>query len=207
MSSPVRRVVRPLVVRYSIRNRNRKAALIADWMTAHGCQTVLFVGSSGTENITPNENIVELELARRFEVVMAVNLTPRTTPYPFQVADGRDMPFPDQWVDFALANAIIEHVGDEADQRRFVNEQTRVARCWVITTPNRWFPIESHTEAVFRHWSPSWRARQKRFTRLLSRKEFVALLPKGAEVIGRPWSATFMALWDAEPTKHQMSST
>lgn len=196
MRSIAKRTVRRFVVRFSIRNRTRKAALIADWMTAHHCRTVLFVGSSGAENTNANENVVELELARRFDVVMGVNLTPRTTPYPFLVADGRDLPFDDRWVDFALANAIIEHVGGAVDQQRFVDEQTRVARCWAITTPNRWFPVESHTSAVLRHWSPTWRAGRREFTRLLSRAEFRALLPAGAELVGRPWSATFTALYD-----------
>lgn len=188
--------MRRLVVRFSIRNRKRKAALIAEWMARHGCRTLLLVGSGGAEDTDVNVNIVETELAARFDVVMGVNLSPRTTRYPFQVADGRELPFPDQWVDCVLANAIIEHVGDEAEQRRFVREQSRVARCWAITTPNRWFPIESHTSAVLRHWSPRWRSTRAEFTRLLSRREFNALLPAGATVVGRPWSATFTALYD-----------
>jgi hypothetical protein len=194
---PLRKYVRPLVVRYSIRNRHRKARMIRTWLDEHDCRTLLYVGSLGAEDTDANTNIVENELAEGREVVMGINLSHRTTPYPFQVADGRDMPFPDGYVDFSLSNAIIEHVGDEADQRRFVAEQGRVARCWVITTPNRWFPIESHTSAVLRHWSPAWRARRTEFTRLLSLREFTDMLPVDATVVGKPWSPTFTAFYDA----------
>jgi hypothetical protein len=47
------------------------------------------------------------------------------------------MPFEEDYVDFALANAIIEHVGQEAEQRKMVHEMTRVVCTWVITTPNQ----------------------------------------------------------------------
>ena len=40
---------------------------------------------------------------------------------------------------------MIEHVGGEEEQRRFVAEVLRVGRRAFITTPNRWFPIEVHT--------------------------------------------------------------
>lgn len=126
---------------------------------------------------------------------MGINVVepPGALDYPFQIADARAMPFADDYVDCALANAVIEHVGDEADQRRFVAEHTRVARVWVITTPNRWFPVESHTAAVFRHWSPSWRAGRPEFTRLLSLREFRELVPREARISGHWWSPTFTA--------------
>jgi hypothetical protein len=196
----LRRAVRPFVERFSVWSRRRKADLIAAWMEEHGCRTVLLVGDTGARTKAANEAIVEQMLATRFEIVMGVNVDkPRDTPYPFQVADGRDMPFEDRFVDFALSSAIIEHVGDEADQRRFVVEQGRVARCWAITTPNRWFPVESHTAAVFAHYSPKWRAGRKEFTRLLSLGEFRDLLPPGTTLVGKPWSATFIAFHDGGP--------
>ena len=93
-----------------------------------------------------------------------------------------------------FSNAVIEHVGDEADQRSFVAEHERVGARWVMTTPNRWCPIESHTGALFRHWSSGWRrAHVAEFTRLLSRAEFADLLPDRATLRGTWWSPTFMA--------------
>lgn len=131
------------------------------------------------------------------QVVMGINLHPIDAPYPSMVADARHMPFGDRYVDFALSNAIIEHVGDEGDQAKFVSEHCRVARNWVITTPNKWFPVEPHTATVFIHWLPRWRARRQEFTRLLSLREFRNLLPEGALIEGRPWSPTFTAYYSA----------
>lgn len=198
VKSAARARVRRAVVWYSIRNRQAKARRISGWMTDHGCRTVLFVGAVGAESTDANTGIVEDAVAEGREVRMGINVTPAVTDYPFTVADARDMPFEDDYVDFALANAVIEHVGDREDQLLMVKEMTRVARCWVITTPNKWFPIESHTSTLLWHWSPRWRARRPEFTRLLSRREFAALLPEGATIVGRPWSPTFSAYYAGE---------
>jgi hypothetical protein len=97
-----------------------------------------------------------------------------------------------------LSNAVIEHVGDIADQRRFVAEHRRVARAGVMTTPNRWFPVESHTGSVLLHWFGRWRRGPGRpFTRLLSLRELRALVPGDAHVEGTWLSPTFLASWPA----------
>ena len=49
---------------------------------------------------------------------------------------------------------MIEHVGGEEEQRRFVAEALRVGRRAFITTPNRWFPVEVHTRLPLVHWLP-----------------------------------------------------
>lgn len=198
LSASLKSFVRKAVLWYSVRNRRRKARHIIDWV--HGCkaENILLVGTMGDEYAgdanMANAGIVERALAEKFRIKMSINVEPATTSYPFMIADAREMPFPDNYVDFALANAIIEHVGQEAEQRKMVEEMSRVSRTWVITTPNKWFPIESHTSAVFLHWFPSWRKKHESdFTRLLSRREFRRLLPPGALVQGRPWSPTFTA--------------
>jgi hypothetical protein len=193
-------IVRSAVLRYSITNRRKKAEKVSQWMKMHGCNTVLFVGAMGEEfdqdpNMA-NAGIVERSLISDFDVKMGVNIVEAQTPYPFRIADARDLPFSENFVDFALANAVIEHVGGEADQRRMVSEMTRVARCWVITTPNLWFPIESHTSAIFLHWRPAWRQRHiEDFTRLLSLRQFRSLLPADTEIDGHAWSPTFTAYY------------
>ena len=193
--------MRRAILSYSIRNRRRKAEMFSEWMRKHECATVLFVGAMGDEHagipVMANAGIVERILSKSFNVVMGINIEPAETSYPFQIADARELPFPNGFVDLALANAIIEHVGQEADQRRMVEEMTRVSRCWIITTPNRLFPIESHTSALLLHWSRRWRQDRKEFTRLLSISEFRALLPPTAMVKGRPWSPTFSAFYDS----------
>jgi hypothetical protein len=195
-----KRMVRKAVLFYSLRNRNRKAVEIVEWLRLHLVKDVLLVGTVGDEHANNpgmiNAGIIEKRIAETFDIKMAINIVPATTSYPFMIASACDMPFGDDYVDFALANAIIEHVGNEVDQLKMVQEMTRVARAWVITTPNKWFPIESHTSVVLLHWLPSWRRKhQQDFTRLLSRREFRQLLPAGATLHGRPWSPTFTAYW------------
>jgi hypothetical protein len=194
-----KRPVREVALAYSKINRRKKADAILAFLRNENVKDVLLVGATGhehdSERLMSHEGIVERRIADGYEIKMGINIAPsQITEHPFMVADARNMPFEDDYVDFALANAIIEHVGKEHEQRQMVNEMTRVARSWVITTPNKWFPVESHTHTVFLHWLPSWRRKHEReFTRLLSLREFRALLPAGAVVSGSPWSPTFLA--------------
>lgn len=191
-------MVRKAVLAFSARNRRKKVADVLAFVNEIQARDVLLVGAMGEENAGIDDKAldgyVEKQLADHCTIKMGINVVPAVTPYPFQIADARSMPFVDDYADFALANAIIEHVGQEADQRQMVNEMTRVARNWIITTPNKWFPVEAHTSALFKHWSPAWRRKHEReFTRLLSKREFRALLPKGAKISGAPWAPTFTA--------------
>jgi hypothetical protein len=198
VAAQFRKIVRNAVLAYSVRNRHRKADHILAFLREKDVKDVLLVGASGDEHagndLMAHSGIVERRVAASYRVKMGINVESARTTYPFMIADACDMPFEDDYVDFALANAIIEHVGQGPEQRRMVDEMTRVARTWIITTPNKWFPVESHTHTIFLHWLPSWRKRHERdFTRLLSRREFRALLPAGANLSGAPWSPTFMA--------------
>jgi SAM-dependent methyltransferase len=67
---------------------------------------------------------------------------------------GDYFPFPDKSFDWVFSNAVIEHVGDDTAQLRFVNEMLRVGKHVFFTTPNKYFPVESHTNALFLHWLP-----------------------------------------------------
>lgn len=182
---------------YSVRNRQRKADRILALLDRENVKDVLLVGAVSGSNPGGRHGLVEKRIAAAYEIKMGINVIPAVNvDYPFVIADVRDLPFENDYVDFSLANAIIEHVGKEPEQRQMVEEMTRVSRCWVITTPNKWFPVESHTHTLFAHWVPSWRRKHEDiFTRLLSLREFKALLPSGAEVYGRPWSPTFTATY------------
>jgi hypothetical protein len=195
-----KKIVRKVVLAYSIRNRQRKADRILAFAAENGLRTVLLVGVAGDEHAGDpkmiHSGIVEKRIAQKCEIKMSISVDAAVVDYPFMIADVKEMPFADNYVDLAIANAIIEHVGGEAEQRQMVDEMTRVARAWIITTPNRWFPVESHTHALLLHWFPSWREKNaQHFTRLLSRREFQSMLPAGARLLGRPWSPTFMATY------------
>ncbi|GEM_PF-193252 len=73
----------------------------------------------------------------------------------FVHGNGLDLPFPDGAFDFVHSSAVIEHVGSFENQKRFVSECARVARIgFFLTTPNRWFPVEFHTQLPLVHWLP-----------------------------------------------------
>ena len=75
-----------------------------------------------------------------------------------QIHPNARLPFGDRSFRFATANAVLEHVGSRADQRRFLAELYRVAEEVFVTVPNRFFPVEHHTAIPLAHfWDRSFR--------------------------------------------------
>lgn len=73
----------------------------------------------------------------------------------FRRGDGRSLPFESCAFDYAHSSAVIEHVGSQSDQMKFLAELWRVSRKGIfVTTPNRWFPVEFHSVLPFVHWLP-----------------------------------------------------
>jgi hypothetical protein len=73
----------------------------------------------------------------------------------FTFANALDLPFADGSFDLVHSSAVLEHVGSFQNQAKMVKECLRVARRGIcITTPNRWFPIEFHTQLPLIHWLP-----------------------------------------------------
>ena len=103
-------------------------------------------------------------------------------------ADGRHLPFADAAFDLGFSNAVLEHVGGRSDQRAFVHELCRVSGRVFLATPNRWFPIDSHTLVPFAHWLPR-KPREQVYrslgrkagldVELLSPRELLELFPTG----------------------------
>jgi hypothetical protein len=70
--------------------------------------------------------------------------------------DGRALPFADESFDYVYSHAVIEHTGSRASQQRFIAEAFRVCRKGVLlTTPNRWHPVETHIGLPFIHYLPA----------------------------------------------------
>ncbi len=111
-----------------------------------------------------------------------------------QTGNGLNMPFGAKAFDIVFSNAVLEHVGDRAAQKQFVQECLRVGKRIFLTTPAREFPLESHTLIPFAHWLPlTWRnviyrtlGRRHEGTpdalTLLSARSLKALFPKEAHV-------------------------
>jgi hypothetical protein len=85
--------------------------------------------------------------------------------------NGRIFPFKTNEFDIVHSNAVIEHVGGNKEQELFLREMARVAKRGMLTTPNRHFPIETHTRVPFLHW--------------IGKKEFDKILIR----IGKGWAA------------------
>jgi hypothetical protein len=103
--------------------------------------------------------------------------------------DGKLLPFPENHFNIVFCNAVVEHVGNRDEQRKFIHELVRISRKAFITTPDYCCPIETHTLIPFAHWLPMgfrfWI--YQKFGRgffadinhlnLLSGKELMALFP------------------------------
>jgi SAM-dependent methyltransferase len=98
-------------------------------------------------------------------------------------ADGRSLPFDSGRFDIGFSNAVVEHLPDLDSQRAFVRELCRVSHRVFITTPNRWFPIDTHTLVPLVHWLPD--DRRDAIYRLLRRTEGLGLrLLTPAQLLG-----------------------
>lgn len=102
-----------------------------------------------------------LRLYACFAEVVIVNLyqsalnASTSMPISWVTADACALPFPSRSFDWVFSNAVIEHVGNFARQRRFADEIRRVARMgYFVATPDKYFPIEPHTLLPFYQFLP-----------------------------------------------------
>jgi hypothetical protein len=57
--------------------------------------------------------------------------------------------------DLVISNATIEHVGNFENQINMIRNMVLLSKkFFVITTPNRYHPIDFHTKVPFLHWLP-----------------------------------------------------
>jgi SAM-dependent methyltransferase len=188
-----------LAARASLRNRRRKFELFMKTMRPGPETRVVDVGVGDTgfgtepgvavthnffealypwpERITAVSDVPLPNFAREFPSIRCVR------------ASGTELPFDDDEFDVAFSNAVIEHVGSREEQRRFALELCRVAPRVFLSTPNRWFPVETHTLVPLVHWLPRPAAdRAMRALRrenwdqveLLGKTELLALFPPEA---------------------------
>jgi len=57
--------------------------------------------------------------------------------------------------DLVISNATIEHVGNSFQQRKMINNIINLSKkLFIISTPNRFHPIDFHTKIPLIHWLP-----------------------------------------------------
>ena len=71
-----------------------------------------------------------------------------------RIEPGRRLPFGDKQFDVAYSNAVLEHVGGEAERAAFLAEAVRVSKAVFFAIPNHWFPVEHHTGTPLIHYLP-----------------------------------------------------
>ncbi len=71
------------------------------------------------------------------------------------LGDGRNTKLPQNSFDITISNATLEHVGSYEQQTDFVKEMCRVCKKKaIIITPNRFYPVDTHTMLPLIHWLP-----------------------------------------------------
>ncbi len=132
----------------SHRSRTKKFELLHSLFQPRAGDRVLDIGASGDvflrytfEDVYPFPDRIVAGGHDPREVSSARRHYPRPR---YAVFDGCTLPFPDKSFHLVFSNAVIEHILGEDRQAQFAREIMRVGRSWFVTTPNYWFPFESH---------------------------------------------------------------
>ena len=93
--------------------------------------------------------------------------------------------------DLIISNATIEHVGSLDNQIKMIQNIIKLTKkVFVISTPNKFYPLEFHTKIPILHWLPNHYFRkiikifgykdlsEERNLNLLSKSQFVKILNK-----------------------------
>lgn len=183
----------------SFRSRQDKLDIFIRTLKPTAQSTILDVGVKAIEH-REYDNFLEKYYPYK-EKITAVGIQDVTTlkgKYPevdFIQADGRALPFEDDQFDIVYSNAVVEHVGEKDNQAAFIKELVRVSKKVFVTTPNRHFPFELHTQLPLVHYLPRrihrkilkrsvgqefWAAAEN--LNLLSARQFRNLFPQGVKV-------------------------
>ena len=148
-------ITQSIRVKISVFNRTRKYNTFMEIAKPTSETTVLDVGYTDTDaaesynylekNYPYPQNITALGVdepkffQKRFPQVKVVKY------------DGGKFPFEDKAFDVCWSNAVLEHVGNKEKQKEFLAEIKRVSKLAFVTTPNKNFPIEVHTNVFLLH--------------------------------------------------------
>lgn len=100
------------------------------------------------------------EISEESTQVYAVDVVDNRTEfsgYHFQTVKNTQLPFPDDYFDIVITNHVIEHVGNEVEQKKHLREIGRVVSSTGIVylaVPNKWRMIEPHYRLPLLSWLP-----------------------------------------------------
>ena len=188
---------RSLLKNLSRKSRTKKFELLRQVLPARPEDRVLDVGVSGEvflqyalEDVYPYPDRI---IAGGYEPREIVAARQHYAQPQYAIFDGCALPFPDQSFDLVFSNAVIEHILGPGRQEKFAREVMRVGKSWFVTTPNFWYPFESHHHLPFFQFLP--RPVQMQYNRLLGTH-----IPKGAvQELGLLSARQMQALF---PTSH-----
>jgi hypothetical protein len=165
---------RRLLKEMSHRSRTKKFSFFANVFWPRAEDRVLDIGASGAvflhytfEDVYPYPQRITAGGFDLGEVLSARHYYPQPS---YAVFDGCRLPFPDKSFDLVFSNAVIEHIPGR--QKQFADEVTRVGKSWFVTTPNYWYPFETHYHLPLIQFLP--RPLQREYNRLLGTH-----IPKG----------------------------
>lgn len=159
---------------FSVLNRKRKLIFVRNFIASSAIKNCLIVGAAQS-NAMGYGNLIERGiLALEVDVTMSGLEVEGIGWDNWTSCDGRNLPFNSKSFDLVFSNAVIEHVGGIVDQAKFIEEHIRVGQHWILTTPNRFFPVESHTYTLFLHMFRLQKT--DLYTRLLSKSDLARLL-------------------------------
>jgi Methyltransferase domain len=165
---------RRLLKEMSHRSRTKKFTFFANVFCPQPEDRVLDIGASGAvflhytfEDVYPYSERITAGGFDLGEVLSARHYYPQPS---YAVFDGCHLPFPDKSFDLVFSNAVIEHIPGR--QKQFADEVTRVGKSWFVTTPNYWYPFETHYHLPLIQFLP--RPLQREYNRLLGTH-----IPKG----------------------------
>ncbi len=148
-------IINKIATKISCKNRKRKYKLFIDILKPTKSDLVLDVGYCDVES-KESENYLEKNYPYP-ENITALGIDEPTDflkKYPKVKVikyDGKLFPFDEKEFDIGWSNAVIEHVGDLNSQILFLKELRRTCKKVFFTTPNKYFPIETHTNIPLLH--------------------------------------------------------
>jgi hypothetical protein len=142
-----------------IRKRLEIANIINSYIKKFNAKDVTDVGTTGDlTNESSNLVIKKLVGIKNFKSVSDQNIKNRFFKYILKKSITKNLTNLDIKIfssDLILSNATIEHVGGNFNQIKMIKNIIKLTKkFFVITTPNRFYPLDFHTKIPFIHWLP-----------------------------------------------------